>query len=508
MALTILDLLRAGEGDAPAITAPGRTPLDYEGLLAQIDRTAGYLRGRGVGRGARVAIILPNGPELATAFLSVACCATAAPLNPALTDPELEFCLRDFGARALVVAEGASEPARAVAASLGLAVFSLRPPDGGPAGCLEFAEQSPAAGAAATLEWGPAEPDDVGLVLHTSGTTARPKIVPLKQRNLAASARHIRDTLRLGDSDRCLNVMPLFHIHGLVACLLAPLSAGGSVYCSAGFNALRFMADLAESKATWYSAVPTMHQAILARAARNPGRGRVDGLRFVRSSSAALPPRVLGELETVFGVPVVEAYGMTEAAHQMASNPLPPGARKPGTVGLAAGPDVAILDEGGALLPPGHVGEIVIRGPNVFSGYEHRPEANAAGFTGGWFRTGDAGVIDQHGYITITSRLKEIINRGGEKISPREIDEVLLEHEAVRQAVAFPIPHPTLGETVGAAVVLQEGMTVTERELLAFVAERVAAFKVPAALRILDDLPRGATGKVRRLDMARLLGLA
>jgi acyl-CoA synthetase (AMP-forming)/AMP-acid ligase II len=268
------------------------------------------------------------------------------------------------------------------------------------------------------------------------------------------------------------------------------------------------MADLAGSGATWYSAVPTMHQAILARAARNPGRGRVDGLRFIRSSSAALPPRVLGELETAFGVPVIEAYGMTEAAHQMASNPLPPGERKPGTVGRAAGPEVAIMDESGALLPPGRVGEIVIRGPNVFRGYEHRPEANAAGFTDGWFRTGDAGTIDQQGYVTITGRLKEIINRGGEKISPREIDEVLLEHEAVQQAVAFPVPHPALGETVGAAVVLREGMTVTERELLAFVAGRVAAFKVPAALRILDDLPRGATGKVRRIDMARLLGFA
>jgi acyl-CoA synthetase (AMP-forming)/AMP-acid ligase II len=302
--------------------------------------------------------------------------------------------------------------------------------------------------------------------------------------------------------------MPLFHIHGLVACLLAPLSAGGSVCCSAGFNALRFVTDLDQSEATWYSAVPTMHQAILARAAKNRAGGRPNRLRFIRSSSAALPPRVLAELESVFGTPVVEAYGMTEAAHQMASNPLPPGVRKPGTVGLAAGPAVAIMGGRGGLLPAGNAGEIVVRGPNVFGGYEHRPEANAEGFADGWFRTGDAGVIDEQGYITITSRLKEIINRGGEKISPREVDEALLEHEAVREAVAFPIPHPTLGEEIAAAVVLRDGAAATDRDILRFVAGRLAPYKIPAVLRILDELPRGATGKVRRLDMARQLGLA
>ncbi len=504
---TVFDVLRGGEPSTPAIAAAGKPPLDYQGLLAQIDATAGYLRSRGIGQGDRVAIILPNGPELATTFLSVACCATAAPLNPALTDQEIEFCLRDFGARALVVAEGASATARRIAASLGLAVFDLRTAAGAPAGCIGLTGQPSSADAGLERGWDPAGPDAVGLVLHTSGTTARPKIVPLTQRNLANSARHIRETLRLDTTDRCLNVMPLFHIHGLVACLLAPLSAGGSVFCSAGFNALRFMADLDVSGATWYSAVPTMHQAILARAARHLDRGRASRLRFIRSSSAALPPRVLGELESVFEVPVIEAYGMTEAAHQMASNPLPPGVRKPGSVGLAAGPAVAIMDEHGGLLPPGQGGEIVVRGPNIFCGYEHRPEANAAGFSDGWFRTGDAGVIDREGYVTITSRIKEIINRGGEKISPREIDEILLEHEAVREAVAFPIPHATLGEAVGAAVVLRDGAAATEREILAFLAGRLTPYKVPSMLRILDELPRGATGKVRRLDMARQLGL-
>ncbi|MFN0177993.1 MAG: acyl--CoA ligase [Gemmatimonadales bacterium] len=502
VAETIPDLLGLGRGDDPALLAPGRDPLTYAALREQVARTTAVLQARGLGRGDRVAIVLPNGPELAAAFLSIATGATAAPLNPALSAIELEFALRDFGIRAVVVPEGSDAPVRRIAASLGVAVLELRTTDARPAGWFELADTGePAPPPTAPVR------DDVALVLHTSGTTARPKIVPLRHRNLVASADHIRETLRLGPHDRGLNIMPLFHVHGLAACLLAPLSAGGSIYCTAGFNPLRFFSELTDARATWYSAVPTMHQAILARAAGNADRVAATPLRFIRSSSSALPPSVCLELESVFGVPVIQAYGMTEAAHQVASNPLPPGATQPGSVGPAAGPDVAIMDERGTLLPPRSVGEIVIRGPNVFDGYEARPTVNAESFVDGWFRTGDQGVIDAAGYLTITSRIKEIINRGGEKISPREIDEVLLEHPAVRLAVAFSVPHPLLGEDVGAAVVLKEGTEATEQEILGFVRRRVAPFKVPATLRILAELPSSATGKVKRLDMARLLGL-
>jgi len=505
MAETILDLLARGRADDPAVLAPGKRALTFGELRAHARRIAAVLAAHGVGRGDRVAIALPNGPRSATAFLSVASFVTAAPLNPALSGRELEFSLRDLGARMLLMPDGADGVLRRVAESLGLEVLGVRGGDDGPAGWFELAGQAATAGEFAVPRTGP---DDVALVLQTSGTTSRPKTVPLRQRNLAASARHVREALRLTAADRCLNVMPLFHIHGLVACLLAPLSAGGCVCCTAGFNPLRFFSDLAESGATWWSAVPTMHQAILARAARNAERIAASRLRFIRSSSSPLPPSVARDLESVFGAPVIEAYGMTEAAHQVASNPLPPGVRRPGSVGPAAGPEVAIMDERGNLLPPGTAGEIVMRGPNVFDGYEARPDANAESFVDGWFRTGDQGVMDADGYLTLTGRLKEIINRGGEKISPREIDEALLEHGAVRQAVAFAIPHPLLGEDVGAAVVLKEGARATENELRAFVAERLAAFKVPATLRIVEELPRGATGKVRRLEMARQLGLA
>jgi acyl-CoA synthetase (AMP-forming)/AMP-acid ligase II len=302
--------------------------------------------------------------------------------------------------------------------------------------------------------------------------------------------------------------MPLFHIHGLIAGVLAPLSQGGAVSCTPGFNALKFFGWMDEVKPTWYTAVPTMHQTIVSRAGQNADVIARNPLRFIRSSSSSLPPQVLAELEAVFKAPVIEAYGMTEAAHQMACNPLPPGQRKPGMVGLAAGPEVAIMDEHGTLLPTGAIGEIVIRGDNVTLGYESNPKANAEAFTNGWFRTGDQGSLDDEGYIAITGRLKEIINRGGEKISPREVDEVLMDHPAVGQVVTFGMPHDKLGEEVAVVVVLREGGQATEREIRDFAATRLADYKVPKKILFMDEIPKGATGKLQRIGLAQKLGLA
>lgn len=505
----IPDLLAIPDGAADAIRAPGRSALTFDGLRGQMAATRSRLNTLGIGRGDRVGIVLPNGPEMATAFVSIASAATTAPLNPAYRQDEYEFYLTDLNARALVVLEGQEDsPAGDAARSHGIRIIKLRPDADGPAGAFSLIEEDSGAEAAAVEKAGAAEPDDVALVLHTSGTTARPKIVPLLHRNVCASARNVRTTLRLTADDRCMNVMPLFHIHGLMACTLAPLSAGGSIFCTPGFNALRFYGWLAEAEPTWYSAVPTMHQAILARADRN--RDIVDAatLRFIRSSSASLPAPVMGELEETFGAPVVEAYAMTEASHQMTCNQLPPGGRKPGTVGVASGPEVAVMDEAGNLLGPGVEGEIVVRGPNVTLGYENNPEANTKSFTDGWFRTGDQGVMDEDGFFTVTGRLKEIINRGGEKISPREVDDVLMEHAAVQQVVTFALPHPKLGEEVAAAVVLREGAEATEAEIRAFASERVADFKVPKRVVILDEIPKGPTGKLRRIGLAQQLGLA
>jgi acyl-CoA synthetase (AMP-forming)/AMP-acid ligase II len=330
----------------------------------------------------------------------------------------------------------------------------------------------------------------------------------LSQRNLAASAQNIRDTLKFRPDDCGLNIMPLFHIHGLIAGVMAPLAAGSQVFCTPGFNALKFFAWMDEAKPTWFTAVPTMHQAIASRAPKNLDIIKRHPLRFMRSSSSSMPPQVIREAEEIFGAPLVESYGMTEATHQMASNPLPPGARKPGTVGVAAGPEVGIMAEDGSLLPRGDTGEIVIRGANVTAGYESNPKANAEAFQNGWFRTGDQGVMDAEGYISITGRLKEIINRGGEKVSPREVDEILMDHPAVAQVVCFGMPHPKLGEEVAAAVVLREGQTATERELQDFVGQRAADFKVPKKILLLEEIPKGATGKLQRIGLAAKLGLA
>jgi acyl-CoA synthetase (AMP-forming)/AMP-acid ligase II len=502
-ASTVAELLAAGRDEALAIGAPGREWLTYSGLRRHVSDTVATLNENGLGRNDRVAIVLPNGPEMATAFVAVACAATTAPLNPAYREEEFEFYLSDLGARALVVEAGSTSPAVSAARKLDIPVVEIEAGDA--AGKFRFKTDK---GAVAPSDHGGlAQGDDVALVLHTSGTTSRPKIVPLTHRNLCASARNIGTTLALTPEDRCLNVMPLFHIHGLMAAILASLSTGASVVCTPGFNALKFFSWLQEAEPTWYTAVPTMHQAILARAPRSKDIVAAARLRFIRSSSSSLPPQVMKALEETFHAPVVEAYAMTEASHQMTSNPLPPRPRKAGTVGVAAGPEVGIMDEKGELLERGSVGEIVIRGDNVTLGYENNPKANAENFTNGWFRTGDQGVMDEEGYLSITGRLKEIINRGGEKISPREVDDVLMDHPAVQQVVTFAMPHPKLGEEVAAAVVLREGQQATEHEIREFAAEHLADFKVPRKVLFLDEIPKGATGKLQRIGLAEKLGL-
>ena len=503
---TLNELMSAGKDAAICLSAANSAPLTY----AQLRSLAQYVQTEfnriGIGRNDRVALVLPNGADMASSFITVASCCTSAPLNPAYRADEFEFYLNDLNAQALVVEQGSSSPAVEVARKMGIALVELVPtPE---LGAGSFTLSLAGFPTRSAQHPGPAHADDVALVLHTSGTTSRPKIVPLTHRNVTASARNIANSTRFTEADRGLNVMPLFHIHGLIAGILAPLSRGGEVHCTSGFNALKFFSQMDTVKPSWYTAVPTMHQAILSRAANNQDVIARVPLRFIRSSSSSLPPQVLAELETTFKAPVIEAYGMTEAAHQMACNPLPPGQRKPGTVGLAAGPEIAIMSPEGELLSTGSTGEIVIRGDNVTPGYENNEKANGEAFTNGWFRTGDQGALDAEGYLSITGRLKEIINRGGEKISPREVDEVLMDHPAVAQVVCFGMPHDKLGEEVAAAVVLREGITATEKELRDYTATRLADFKVPRKILLMDEIPKGATGKLQRIGMAQKLGLA
>ena len=491
--------------DAPAMSAPDSQALSYGRLHQLLGRTLEKLNALGIGRGDRVGIVLPNCPEMATAFVALASACTAAPLNMAYRADEFEFYLNDLKAKALIVAAGSDTPARAVAAKLGIVVLELTAQPALGAGCFELSGMPITAQPA--MGFGPAQTDDVALILHTSGTTSRPKIVPLTHRNVCASARNISATLQLTQADRELHIMPLFHIHGLIAGVLAPMAVGSHIFCTSGFNALKFFGWMKECKPTWYTAVPTMHQTILSRAAGNADVIAANPLRFIRSSSSSMPTQVIAELEKVFNAPLIESYGMTEAAHQMSSNPLPPASRIPGSVGIAAGPEVGIMDLDGNLMAPGEIGEIVIRGENVTLGYENNDKANAEGFTHGWFRTGDQGTLTADGYLSLTGRLKEIINRGGEKVSPREVDEVLMDHPAVMQVVTFAMPHAKLGEEVAAAVVLRENHTLTERELRDFAGTRLADFKVPKKILFLTEIPKGATGKLQRIGLAEKLGL-
>ncbi|MDE2802355.1 MAG: AMP-binding protein, partial [Chloroflexota bacterium] len=419
-AQTLREVLDFGVGGHPALVAPDGPSISYDDLRAQVDRLRTQLRELGIGKEDRVAIVLPNGLESIVTFLAVTAAATAAPLNAAYKIDEFAFYLDDTNASAVITGPEGGEAIVEVAPPGALHIVAAMDGDGQVSltalGEGKGASDSPWPGT-----------DDVALVLHTSGTTSRPKRVPLTHRNLTTSLRNIAATYDLTSDDVALCVMPLFHVHGLVASTLSTLQTGGTVVAPPRFNPLNFWPVVKEHNVTWYSAVPTMHQALLARA-RSTKPEVPETLRFIRSCSAALPPVVMDELEQQFGVPVLEAYGMTEAAHQMSSNPLPPGNRLPGAVGPGTGVEIAIMDEEGTLLISGERGEVVIRGENVISGYENNPEANATSFTNGWFRTGDEGMLDNDGYLTLTGRLKEIINRSGEKISPLEIDNALLDH--------------------------------------------------------------------------------
>jgi len=484
--LTLLEVLDAAHGSRTAVILPDSGQrVTYDGLRRKVRGMAHALHLAGIRRGDRVAIALPNGLEAVVAFLAASVAGTAAPLNPGYKFEEFCFYLEDTRAKLLIAPGELVEACRAAAHAN---IRWLAP---------EMVARETSAAAGSPPE---PDPDDIALVLHTSGSTGRPKRVPLRHRNLAASARAIAQTYALGPEDVSLCLMPLFHVHGLMASTMAALLAGGTVVIPARFNPLSFWRTVRDHGVTWYSAVPSIHQLILTRKAGDSG-----SLRFVRSCSAALSPDLMRRMEDYFAAPVLEAYGMTEASHQMASNPLPPAARKAGSVGPGTGARISIRSETGLEAPTGQAGEVCIQGPGVIREYENNPEATVRSFFGEWFRTGDQGILDEDGYLHLTGRLKELINRGGEKISPREIDELLLMHPAVAEAVCFGVPHPTWGEEVEAAVVLRPEVSAVEADLLLFCGERMADFKRPKKIRIVESIPRTATGKIQRLNVAAAL---
>jgi acyl-CoA synthetase (AMP-forming)/AMP-acid ligase II len=490
----ILELLDGGSPGQLAIAVSGGLSLTYDDLRKQVEGLTAQLNQIGLGRGDRIAMALGNGLEMVALFLASATAGTAAPLNPSYKYEEFKFYLEDTKARALILPPGELPDARRAADEAGVVVIE--------AGVDSTGQVVLSCSRTVGPPKAPQYPndDDIALILHTSGTTSRPKRVPLTHGNLMASAHNVSQWYGLTPEDVSLCVMPLFHVHGLVASTMSTLKSGGTVAVVPRFNPLSFWPAVNQHRATWYSAVPTIHQVLLARSKPGSRPHGLEYLRFIRSCSAPLAPQTMADMEERFGLPVVEAYGMTEAAHQMASNPLPPGTRKPGSVGPGTSVEVAILDNEGNILAEGEHGEVCIKGPNVFGGYEDNPEANRAAFTGGWFRTGDQGFMDANRYVTLVSRIKELINRGGEKISPREVDEALQSHPAVAEAVCFAMPDRVYGEEVAAAVVPKS--PVTEAELIKHCTSLLADFKVPRVIHIVDAIPRTATGKVQRRIVA------
>ncbi|KAH3948578.1 hypothetical protein HBH53_097860 [Parastagonospora nodorum] len=492
------------DSSATAIIVPGSPALhvSYQKLTADVKAFQQQLANVGVSAQAAVSIALPNTYEFIVSFIAASWQrAIAAPLNPAYKQSEFEFYIDDLSSAIALVPKGAfAQDAAAVRAARKYNAAIAECYYNGSEVVLDVKETGKLAGKKAQLEV--AQPDDVALVLHTSGTTGRPKAVPLTHRNLLRTMKNIQGTYELTPKDRTMLVMPLFHVHGLLAGFLAPLASGGSVVVPLKFSATVFWKDFAEHKANWYTAVPTIHQILL----KNPIPSPKPEIRFIRSCSSPLSPKTFHELEKALGAPVLEAYAMTEAAHQMTSNPLPPGQRKPGSVGLGQGVEVKILNDAGDEVPQGKEAEICIRGENITKGYLNNPSANASSFTkGGFFRTGDQGLMDADGYVIITGRIKELINKGGEKISPIELDNVIAQHPAVSEAVSFAIEDEMYGQDVGLAIVLKDGQTLNEGELRAWMSERLSKFKLAKKVFFTDIMPKTATGKIQRRLVAEAM---
>ncbi|CAO1637060.1 unnamed protein product [Sympodiomycopsis kandeliae] len=513
---------------APAIILPPSSPhcqaakssayhVSYHHLSSLISSLQSQLAALGLQDQDAVSSSLINGIEFAVAFLATGCQRLiAAPLNPAYTQSEVEFYLGDTKSKVLLVPQGtftasrsSSVPTVEAAKKLNVAIYEIvfDPLASDGRGAIYLSDE---AGRSLPRNDGgvkTAQPDDVTLVLHTSGTTGRPKGVPLSHLNLITTMKNIINTYDLTSFDRTFLVMPLFHVHGLQAAFLSTLLSGGTVVIPPKFSAGTFWSELQSTRCTWYTAVPTIHSILLS----SPKPSPLPPLRFIRSCSSSLAPTTLYAIEEAFKAPVLEAYAMTEASHQMTSNPLPgknQGVRLPGSVGIPQGVEVRILDGKGDTLPTDAEGEVCIRGANVTKGYLNNPKANAESFipqshtsNAHFFRTGDQGKLTSEGFLILTGRIKELINRGGEKISPLEIDSALLSLAGIKEAVSFGIEDSKYGQIVGAAVVTADS-NLNEKKIQEALGDKVAKFKIPTKVFIVQSIPKTATGKIQRRNVA------
>ena len=472
--------------------------INLDDLVEIIDQNSSVLNQLSIKKKDTVAIVLENGPEFITSFLSSINCCIAAPLNPNYTSSEFAFYFKDLKPKGLITNFPSNHPSIKTAYKHKTKIIRL---DG------FYYKINKKTSKNHTKKNNLSNLSDTALILHTSGTTSRPKMVALTHQNIISSSQNISKALKLKKSDRNIILMPSFHIHGIIASILAPIFVGGSVVALPKFNVLTFYNQLQKYKPTWFTAVPTMLQSILDRATNNKKVIKNSKLRFIRSSSASLPSSTFKNLEKAFNTPVIESYGMTEASHQMTTNLIPPKKRKINSVGVSIGQKVKVLNQDNKFLDFGKEGEIVIKGKNVFKGYLGNAKANKESFFKGWFRTGDLGYFDKEGYLFISGRIKEIINRGGEKISPKEVDEVFMKHSQVSKAISFAIKHHKLGEDIALAVVLKDKKKCNSNELKNFVKNKLTRFKIPRNIYIVNEIPVGATGKIQRIGLAKKLGI-
>ncbi len=471
------------------------SPINYQELFEFVTAIKTQLREAGIGARDRIAIVFSNGPEMATAVTTIASLSVCVPLNPDLAEEDWKRYFEQLKIDALIWQAGPNTTAMQAASSLGLRLIELEP-DENRSGLFSLHIEK---GGSASRDGIPGL-FDTTFILPTSGTTSLPKAVPLSHSNISHSAWNTIAALELEPTDRLLAVLPLYHAVGLIAGLMTTLTAGASVICPGQFEVEKFYTSLAEHRPTWYTAVPTIHGAIIGAGSSYQDIINNHSLRLVRSSGASLPPQRFTELEQLFGVPVIEAYGMTESASQITSNPLPPRKRKIGSVGLAAGPEIKIVDDQGGQVAHGETGEIVIRGPILTTGYDGEDREQDKAASDDWFRTGDLGYMDPDEYLFVVGRSKELIIRGGENISPRKIDEVLLDHPDVLEAVAYSVPHPRLGEDIAAAVVLRPGASASNLDLRNFAlnSKKLRLSEVPRFVKVIAEIPKSGTGKIQR----------
>jgi acyl-CoA synthetase (AMP-forming)/AMP-acid ligase II/thioesterase domain-containing protein len=483
--------------DHPAIAASGFTPLSYKQLQCVIDHVHTALRLAGLSQDARIAISMRDGPQAALAIVAVACSAVSVPLNPRQTLGEIEKCFAAIRPDALLVVEGGDSAARSVAERKGMTIMEATEKGG----TLGFSIAAPKTSIAVTRGESKPDPDAPAFILQTSGTAAEPKLVPYSHRNMLVTAAIAKARYNLTPQDRCLSVSPVFYAHGLKVTVFTPLLTGGTVAFPTDASKFDFSEWFSVLKPTWYSAGPTLQRLVFDKIQSRVDKTARHALRFITAGLASAPRDVLEGLQQALGIPVLTCYGASEAS-VISSNLPSPGRSKVGTVGLPWPDTVIIAGEDGRSLPPGKQGEILVGGSTVTSGYLNAPELNRTRFVNGWFKTGDIGSVDEEGFLTICGRKDDLINRGGEKISPFEIDDALMRHPAIAEAAAYAVPHPRLGEDVAAAIVLRPGMTVKPVELRGYLREQLAPFKVPRRIVIRDQLPKGQTGKVLRRQLA------